>query len=237
MNIPDIDLSVNSEYSNIDYDKVDHDPVEQQKLKLFMLAHKLRDNIFSVEEFEPYSILFKENGINEIGELEYARRTQEYQERIDPYGPVFIVKEKDSTRTRVLFREENLVYVLPPVYNKIGMVNNLGHDAVDIMTAFNNLASSQVDDRFDRKKSQYSKYLAMVFNAMSDDKQLESNKQESLKLAQKAVAESQGGPGSKLLKAAEVQDLPADMLEELSASKEVTVQKALESSVEEEEFL
>ena len=178
----------NSDNCTVDFDKLD-DPNEAAKLKYLLQVQRYKKNIISQEEFEQkYKILFTvQNNMDQESLQELAN---EYMHRIDPYTPVFIVKNMEYHTVEELLAENNLVLTLPAIWNRIGVVNNVGEDGVNIMQAFNNLAVNDVDDRFDHKKQMYTKSLGTVIQLMTDQNKLDANKAQAQAMAQEALRKS-----------------------------------------------
>lgn len=178
----------NDDNCTVDFDKI-NDPKESAKLMHLLKLQKYKKNIMTEEEFdEKYRELFqvqKNMNSDELREL-----AAEYMGRIDPYTPVYIVKSMDYSTVEELISEPNLVLTLPAIWNRIGVVNNVGQDGVDIMQAFNNIAASDIDDRFDRKKQMYTKSLSTVIQLMTDQGKLDANKAQAQEMAQEALRRS-----------------------------------------------
>ena len=178
----------NDDNCTVNFDKL-NDPEESAKLMHLLKLQKYKRNIIEQDEFNSkYKDLFtvqKNMNVEQLREL-----SAEYMSRIDPYTPVFIVKSLDFPTVEELLAPSNLVLTLPAIWNKIGVVNNLGEDGVNIMQAFNNLAASDVDDRFDRKKQMYTKSLGTVIQLMSDQNKLDANKAQAQAMAEDALRKS-----------------------------------------------
>ena len=114
----------------------------------------------------------------------------EYMGRIDPYSPVYIVTNTNYESLDELLSPSNVVLTLPAIWNKLGTVNNLGQDGLNIMQAFNNIVANDIDDRFDRKKQMYSKSLATTIELMTDPAKLEENKRQARAMASEAISKS-----------------------------------------------
>lgn len=178
----------NSDNCTVDFDKL-NDPKEAEKLKYLLQVQRYKKNIISQEEFEQkYKVLFTiQNNMDQNSLQDLAN---EYMHRIDPYTPVFIVKSLAYHTVEELLAENNLVLTLPAIWNRIGVVNNVGQDGVNIMQAFNNLAVNDIDDRFDRKKQMYTKSLGTVIQLMTDQSKLDANKAQAQEMAQEALRRS-----------------------------------------------
>ena len=177
----------NNDNCTVDFDRLD-DPEESKKLAHLFNLQVYRKNIMSTEDFEQYKRLFETSG--DINAEELRSLSLEYMNRIDPYHPVYIVKDMSFSTVEELLKPDNVVLTLPAIYNKIGVVNNLGKDGVNIMQAFNNLAATDIDDRFDRKKQTYSKSLQTAINLMTDQNKLDTNKKQAQEMAAQALAQS-----------------------------------------------
>ena len=223
----------------VDFDRLDTDPNEQAKLKHLLEAEHYRRNIILLSDFErKYAVLFrKEATAKDPAELQ--KISQEYLGSIDPYYPVYVVKSKLTDRVAELIKASNVVYMLPPIYNRVGVVNNLGQDGVNIMQAFNNLGRAGYDDTFDRKKKQYSSYLKIVFDNMSDTAQQEATREQAKKLSDQALRRSDDYKNNRASTVdndpgLEVQDIPEDMLSDLDIAADNT---AIHEQKVEEEYL
>lgn len=177
----------NNDNCTVNFDRLD-DPEEAKKLAHLFNLQVYRKNIMSTEDFEQYRRLFETSG--DINAEELRNLSLEYMNRIDPYHPVYIVKDMNFSTVEELLKPDNVVLTLPAIYNKIGVVNNLGKDGVNIMQAFNNLVATDVDDRFDRKKQTYSKSLQTAINLMTDQNKLDTNKKQAQEMAAQALAQS-----------------------------------------------
>lgn len=177
----------NNDNCTVDFDRLD-DQEESKKLVHLFNLQVYRKNIMSTEDFEQYRRLFETSG--DINAEELKSLSLEYMNRIDPYHPVYIVKDMSFSTVEELLKPDNVVLTLPAIYNKIGVVNNLGKDGVNIMQAFNNLAATDIDDRFDRKKQTYSKSLQTAINLMTDQNKLDINKKQAQEMAAQALAQS-----------------------------------------------
>ena len=179
---------INNDNCTVDFDKL-NDPEEGAKLQYLLKIQRYKRNIISQDEFESkYKELFTVQKNMDAEEL--RKLSTEYMSRIDPYTPVFIVKNINYRTVEELIAPDNVVLTLPAIWNKIGVVNNLGEDGVNIMQAFNNLAATDVDDRFDRKKQMYTKSLGTVIQLMTDQGKLDANKAQAQEMAQEAVRKS-----------------------------------------------
>ena len=231
------DINLDDEYSiNIDYDRLD-DPEEARKLKYLREKEKYKKNIILMSEFnEKYSILFNKNEATSLDMETLQKLSQEYVTRIDPYFPVYIIKQRNSALVSELLSKENLVYVLPPMYNRVRVINELGKDAVDVLQAFNNVAALNMDDRFDQKKAKYSKYVSILLDNLNSTEARMENKETSLKLAEKAVQDSNvyRTSGKIEMTPDDVSDIPEDMMEELNELNQAQQPKQEEETVTEE---
>ena len=179
-------MTTNEDYY-VNFDNI-NDPEEQAKLKRILDAQKYKTNIISHDEFvAKYSVLFRKNQTitDDIQEL-----AAEYMGRIDPYNPVYIVTNTNYESLDELLSPSNIVLTLPAIWNKLGTVNNLGQDGLNIMQAFNNIVANDIDDRFDRKKQMYSKSLATTIELMTDPAKLEENKRQARAMASEAISKS-----------------------------------------------
>ena len=179
-------MTANEDYY-VNFDNI-NDPEEQAKLKRILDAQKYKTNIISHDEFvAKYSVLFRKNQTITDDMQELAA---EYMGRIDPYSPVYIVTNTNYESLDELLSPSNVVLTLPAIWNKLGTVNNLGQDGLNIMQAFNNIVANDIDDRFDRKKQMYSKSLATTIELMTDPAKLEENKRQARAMASEAISKS-----------------------------------------------
>lgn len=177
-----------SDNCTVDFDKL-NDPQEAAKLQYLLQVQRYKKNIISQEEFnQKYKVLFTIQ--RNIDQESLKQLADEYMHRIDPYTPVFIVKTTEFSTVEELLNENNLVLTLPAIWNRLGVVNNVGEDGVNIMQAFNNLAVNDVDDRFNHKKQMYTKSLGTVIQLMTDQNKLDANKAQAQAMAQEALRRS-----------------------------------------------
>ena len=174
----------------VDVDKLGVDPEEDKKLLRMLKEQSLMKNIIPISEFkQKYEPLFQHAA--DMDATEMRQLSSEYMFRIDPYNPVYVVKNEHGESVEEILRDENVILILPAIYNRIGTVNNLP-DGVGLekMLAFNNLAAMDIQDPFDKKKLKYAQELAMVFNAMTDPAELQENKEKAQAMAEQALVAS-----------------------------------------------
>ena len=185
----------NSDNLFVNIDEIDNNPEEAAKLRHLMALQSYRKNIIKVSEFRSkYESLFIKDANANVQEL--RELANEYMLRIDPYNPVYIVYSLDYPTIKELLQDQNVVVVLPAIYNRLGTVNNLKEVGLDKMLAFNNLAAMDISDPFDRKKARYSQDLAAIFNAMTDPAELERNKERAQAMAKTALEKVHRDPES-----------------------------------------
>ena len=222
----------------IDFDKLDEDPNEQAKLNYLLEAERYRRNTMLLDTFErKYAVLFRKEAVS-MDPAMLQEISKEYLGNIDPYYPVYVVKSLNFVKVSDLIKPSNVVYKLPPLYNRVGVVNDLGRDGINIMQAFNNIVANGIDDRFDHKKKQYAKYLGTVFEAMTDNDALARNQEAAKEMSDQALKRSLEYKNKTASVTSddpvlEVQDIPEDMIEDISQASDNTVFK----SVPQEEYL
>jgi fructose 1,6-bisphosphatase len=169
----------------VDVTRLD-DPEEQKKLQYLFKLQSYKKNIILEDEFnEKYRRLFTKDQNISVEDLQDI--STEYIGRIDPYNPVYIVRSTSYSTVEELLDPKNVVMTLPAIWNKIGVINNVGEDAMNVLQAFNNIAAQGMDDVGDRKKKAYSESVCMAIQLMSDDNKLDMNKQKAQEMAKNVV--------------------------------------------------
>lgn len=159
----------NQDYANsfVNFDAlIAGDETELAKLDHTLDAAVQARNTLTLSEFRNYVPLFKIDGREVLGDAAYEVLAKEYFTTITPYHPVHIVNNHDRSE---------VIFVLPPIFNKVSCVTELGEVGADAVTAFHN-AHEQADD-FNIKKSNYTSLLIDVFNAAQNSAQSEETKQ------------------------------------------------------------
>lgn len=174
----------------IDIDKIGVDPEEDAKLLRMLKNQALLKNIIQIDEFrQKYERLFQH--VSDMDATEMRTLSSEYMYRIDPYNPVYIVEDAHGESVEHILRSENIILILPAIYNRIGTVNELPDDVgLDKMLQFNNLVVMDIQDPFDKKKVRYTQELAAVFQAMTDPEKLQENRERAQAMAEQALEAS-----------------------------------------------
>ena len=220
----DLDLDEKAGNEVIDVTRIDSSPAEAEKLKRTFKIIMYRKNIMHVDEFmQHYAGLFQKKVALNMDPEYLKNLSEEYIHRVDMYNPVYVVRSKSSTRVKELLDPSNVVFVLPAVYGRTGVVNDLGKRAINEMQAFNNIVATDMDDRFDRKKSIYANSLATIINNMTDDKKL-LGEQETAERQAKIAVEASRSYTSNVDKVPDVQNVPEEMLEEISHAESLSEQ-------------
>lgn len=153
--------------SFINFSKVvANDKEEIKKLNMVLEASTKQRNTLALSEFNKFIIIFKLDGRNTIGNEAYEALCKEYFSRITPYHSVHIVD--DDTNEEIA--------VLPPIFNSVECVSNLGIVGSQAIDAFTNAHESA--DEFNIKKKTYTDHLKKVFQAVQNNEKLEYNRQE-----------------------------------------------------------
>ena len=215
----------------VNVDALGKDPEEDKKLMYLLKMQTFRKNIIPLAEFNmKFAPLFQK--VKDMDQQELRQLSNTYMMRIDPYHPVYIVNDVSYPTVEELLKDDNVVMILPAIYNRLGTVNDVkSKDGKDIglekMLAFNNLAALDIADPFDRKKIRYSQELGMIVNAMTDPAILQRNKEKAQEMAKQALAPRE------LKEQSTSEDIPDDILQEYqTASEEVEP-----ITTEHEEFL
>ena len=218
----DLDLDEKAGNEVIDVTRIDSSPEEAAKLKRTFKIIMYRKNIMHIDEFmNHYVQLFKKNVALNMDPNDLKELSEQYMHRVDMYNPVYIVKSKSSTLVRELLDPSNVLFVLPAVYSHTGVVNDLGQRAVNEMQAFNNIVATDMDDRFDKKKSIYANSLATIINHMTDDNKLLNEQEIAERQAKIAVEASKSYKVGKDV-TPDIQNVPEEMLEELSHAASIS---------------
>ena len=232
----DIDLNDDYTIESIDFNLIDIDPNEGAKLKYIRERERYRKNIILASEFESkYLCLFNTSLAANKSIDEMQTLSQEYTTRIDPYFPVYVVRCMPSSKVSEILASDNVLYTLPPMYHRLGTVNVLGEEGLNILQAFNNVTALGMDDRFDHKKALYTEHMKLVLNSLEDGNKEEEDKKIARAMAEEAVEQSKVYDNPEyMLPSEQEQELPPDIFEELNIAKEVEEEK---QTMEQEEFL
>ena len=181
----------NNDNVAVNIDMIGKDKTEDQKLMYLLKMQMYRKNIIPLVEFNmKYASLFQK--ARDMNQADMRQLSQDYMLRVDPYNPVYIVNDMSRSTVEELLKEDNIVMILPAIYNRIGTVNDVkAKDGSEVglekMLAFNNLVALDIADPFDKKKIRYSQELALIFNAMTDPDQLQKNKERAQEMARQAL--------------------------------------------------
>ena len=214
----------------VNVDALGKDPSEDKKLLYLLKMQTFRKNIIPLVEFNTqFAPLFQK--VKDMDQEELRQLSNTYMMRIDPYHPVYIVNDVSYPTVEELLQDENVVMILPAIYNRLGTVNDVkSKDGKEIglekMLAFNNLVATDISDPFDKKKIRYSQELGMILNAMTDPTVLKQNKERAQEMAKQALIPREPKEQDTS------EDIPDDILAEYQEASDTDA-----SPTEHEEFL
>lgn len=131
-------------------------------VKDILRAHRIEQNKITLHEFYRYSPLFRYKGMEELGEDKFVELANDYFERICPFDPVAVVNPEGKT-----------VYLLPPIFNRVEVINRAGHTATNIAQAFVN-ACQLPDEVSGLKRSKYLNLYQQLFDIAQDKNRLDT---------------------------------------------------------------
>ena len=109
----------------------DYDATKLKKLEEELERRNVDRNTFTVREFQKYAILFKKNPFDTISEESYMEIHNEFNERINPYRPIYIV-ETSYQQTGPNKGKRKVLFKLPPIWSEVSTINHLGEQAMAV---------------------------------------------------------------------------------------------------------
>lgn len=183
-----------SPYDEIDFN--DKSPENQQHILDTLAFFRRQRNLITLDEFnKKYIYLFRKDLLLERDPQEVRLIAKSYFTAIDPYHPVYVVKAKNRP-----LDQNNVVYVLPPIFNQVNTVNGLvdtEETGVEILQSFTNIAAFNIVDTFGAKSNYYGKKVEAVIEATNPSYEMDEKRQRAREEAQGLpnIAPEQGEPG------------------------------------------
>lgn len=185
------------------FDEILNDPNGPNYISKLLHQTRLHQNVIHINEFHQYEPLFRYSGREELGDQEYGRLSLEYARRICRFDPVYIVNDNNE-----------ILFVLPPVFNRTNTMNSLGPAGVNIAQAFVN-ACMLPDEVANEKRSKYGKYYNELFRLAQNEKEYEHHKKVAAEIAEDALKRA-GAQRQQAQEQAEIEDIDPSTLKDKS---------------------
>lgn len=140
-------------------------------VKAVLHQSRLAQNVMSIGEFQKYIPLFQYSGKDQMSEEAYSDLSWEYTNRICRFDPVYIVGD-----------ENEVLFTLPPVFNRTNPINAAGHTGAQYAQAFIN-ACMLPDEVSNEKRAKYSAFYKQLFDIAQDNQEHERHKQVAAEMA------------------------------------------------------
>lgn len=158
---------------NFDQLMESEDGVEMVKAVLHQA--RLQNNVLTIDEFQRYVPLFQYSGKDTMSEEEYEELSLEYANRICRFDPVFIVGD-----------EKEILFTLPPVFNRTNPINSAGPTGTQYAQAFVN-ACLLPDEVSGEKRKKYSAFYMQLFDIAQNNQEHEYHKKIAAEMADNAL--------------------------------------------------
>jgi len=191
------------------FDELISDPDGPKYVGALLHQTRLHQNVIHINEFKQYEPLFRWSGREELGDQEYGRLSIEYAQRISRFDPVYIVGD-----------ENEVLFVLPPVFNRTDTMNSLGATGVNISQAFIN-ACLLPDEVSTEKRAKYGKIYEDLFKLAQNEKVHEHHKKIAAEMSEEVLKQTRA-QALKEMQESEIQDISPSELKEIQSGTSST---------------
>jgi hypothetical protein len=112
-------------------------------------------NTITLSEFLRFIPLFKKAGVQQVGEEEYKRLSEEWMQRISLYDKVTVVSNMSQSGIVIL--------ELPPIFTQVSEINVIGEEVARIADYFADVLTR--DTRFNGERGQALDFMTKAVNA------------------------------------------------------------------------
>lgn len=145
-------------------------------VKTVLHQSRLAQNVMTIGEFQKYIPLFQYSGKDQMSEEAYADLSWEYTNRICRFDPVYIVGD-----------DNEVLFTLPPVFNRTNPINSAGHTGAQYAQAFVN-ACMLPDEVSNEKRSKYSAFYKQLFDIAQNNQEHEYHKKIAAEMADNTLS-------------------------------------------------
>lgn len=132
---------------------------------------RLSQNVMHIGEFQKYIPLFQYGGKDQMSDDDYTDLSLEYANRICRFDPVYIVGD-----------ENEVLFTLPPVFNRTNPINAAGHTGAQYAQAFVN-ACLLPDEVSNEKRAKYGAAYKQLFDIAQNNQEHEYHKKIAAEMA------------------------------------------------------
>lgn len=176
------------------FDQLMEAPDGVELVKAVLHQSRLQQNVMSIGEFQRYIPLFQYSGKDQMSEEDYTALSIEYADRVCRFDPVHIVGE-----------ENEVLFTLPPVFNRTNPINAAGHVGTQYAQAFVN-ACMLADEVSGEKRRKYSEFYKQLYDIAQNNQEHEYHKKVAAEMADNTLS---------LLKKQVEENAPKDEIESL----------------------
>lgn len=146
-----------------------------EMVKAVLHQSRLANNIMTIEEFQRYVPLFQFSGKDQMPKEEYEDLSNEYANRICRFDPVYIVGD-----------ENEVLFTLPPVFNRTNPINMAGSTGTQYAQAFVN-ACFLPDEVSQEKRARYSEFYKQLYDIAQNNQEHEHHKRIAAEMADETL--------------------------------------------------
>lgn len=164
-----------------DFDRIIDSPNALEIINNLLEGERRRMNTMSMSEFKRYEPLFQYDGMQIVGEAQFKDLATEYFHSISLYDPVTVMDGN------------NVVMVLPPIFNRFNQIGMAGPAGTDINQAFINACMSD-DPMVQQRLNKYADFYKRMIHVVNDERDIIKKKEQAALQADdamKAVANKQ----------------------------------------------
>ncbi len=153
------------------FDQLMEAPDGVELVKAVLHQSRLQQNVMSIAEFQRYIPLFQYSGKDQMSEDEYTELSIEYSNRVCRFDPVHIVAD-----------DNEVLFTLPPVFNRTNPINAAGHAGTQYAQAFVN-ACMLADEVSGEKRAKYAEFYKQLYDIAQNNQEHEYHKQIAAEMA------------------------------------------------------
>ena len=157
-----------------DFDKVISSPDSVKLINNILAGERKKMNTMTLAEFKKYENLFQYDGKDILGEQQFKALATEYFHAISIYDPVTVVDGNE------------VVMVLPPIFNRYNPIGMAGPTGADINQAFINACNS--DDPMARARlEKYTEFYKRMIAIVNDESVRQRKEEQAHEQASKVM--------------------------------------------------
>ena len=207
------------------FDELMNDPNGVEKVKAVMHQARLSKNIMHISEFTKYIPLFQYSGKDTMSADEYEALSLEYANRICRFDPVRIVGD-----------DNEILFELPPVFNRTNPINISGRRGEEFAQAFINVCMLP-DEVSSEKRARYSEFYKQLFD-IAQDNQAHVEKIKQAEEMSKTALDRIGNKDNESDKDSEISDIDSlDLKDNASSSSNTREVQPLGDDDDEIEYM